>query len=78
MFEPTFGMYEIYSKIFQANVKTITYDDNLNLDYKNSYNRLIKTLFVIFANPNSPTGIIIEKKDVLSIIKKQKNITAML
>lgn len=70
---PTFGMYEIYSKIFQANVKTITYDDNLNLDYKKliqSINK--KTLFVIFANPNSPTGTIIEKKDVLSIIKKAK------
>lgn len=70
---PTFGMYEIYSKIFQSNVKKITYNNNLKLDYKKliqSINK--KTLFIIFANPNSPTGTIIEKKEVLTIIKKAK------
>tara|TARA_B100000029_G_C17607264_1_gene967857 strand:- start:8017 stop:9102 length:1086 start_codon:yes stop_codon:yes gene_type:complete len=70
---PTFGMYDVYCKIFQVKHTKISFDKNLNLHYEylmRSINK--KTSFIIFANPNSPTGTIIEDKKIISILKKAK------
>ncbi len=67
---PTYGMVDVYSKIFQANQKKINYDKNLNLNHTKlikSINK--KTNLVVLANPNSPTGTIIDQKILLKIIK---------
>ena len=67
---PTYGMVDVYSKLFQANQKKINYDKELNLDYTKllkSINK--KTNLVVLANPNSPTGTIIDQKKLLKIIK---------
>ncbi len=71
--DPTFGMYGVYSKIFRAKVTEINYDKKLNLNFSKllkSINK--KTSFVIFANPNSPTGTIIESNKILKIIHKAR------
>ena len=67
---PTYGMVDVYAKLFQANQKKINYDKELNLDYTKllkSINK--KTNLVVLANPNSPTGTIIDQKKLLKIIK---------
>ena len=66
-------MYGVYSKIFRAKVTEINFDKKLNLNFSKilkSINK--KTSFVIFANPNSPTGTIIEPNKVLKIINKAR------
>ena len=70
---PTFGMYDVYSKIFDTHQVKIGYDKNLKLDL----NKLIKSInsktsLILLANPNSPTGTIISDNCILKILKKAK------
>ena len=68
---PTFAMIDIYSKLFQLNQIKITYDKNLNLDVKKIIKNINKKIcLIVIANPNSPTGTIIEKKQLIEIINK--------
>ena len=71
---PTFGMVEVYTKIFGLKNIQIGYDRNLNLDIDKLFKNLKKNIsMVIIANPNSPTGTII-KPDILKkiIVKTYK------
>ena len=59
---PTYGMVDVYSKLFQAKQK-INYNSNLEIDLKEIFKSINKkTSLVIIANPNSPTGTIIKEK----------------
>ena len=67
---PTYGMVDVYSKLFQAKQIKINYDKNLVLDKTKLFKSINnKTNLVILANPNSPTGTIVDKKSILKIIK---------
>ncbi len=67
---PTYGMVDVYSKLFQAKQIKINYDKNLNLDKKRLFKSINnKTNLVILANPNSPTGTTIDEKSLLKVIK---------
>jgi histidinol-phosphate aminotransferase len=72
---PTFGMYDVYAKSFRTKQIKVNYNSNLELDI----NFLIKSIdkdisMIMMANPNSPTGTIIEEKFIKEIlIKAQKN-----
>ena len=67
---PTFAMVDIYSRIKKANQIKVHYDKNLNLDISKILNiiRKKKIALVIIANPNSPTGTVIEEKKLINII----------
>ena len=68
---PTFGMVDVYCKIFQTKQIKVGYDKNLSLDYKKIYNSISSDVsMIMIANPNSPTGTIIEQKKLLDIVKK--------
>ncbi len=68
---PTFAMVDIYCKIFQAKQIKITYDKNLKLNFENLYKSINRKIsLVIIANPNSPTGTILEKNLIEKIIIK--------
>ncbi len=68
---PAFAMYYVYSKIYRANLVEVHYDENLTLDYDAFMNAItVKTKLIAIANPNSPTGTIIEKDILLSIIER--------
>ena len=71
-------MYNVYSKIFRAKVTNVNFDSKLNINYSKMINSINKTSFIIFANPNSPTGTIIESKKIFKIIQKRNKITVML
>ena len=76
---PTYGMVDIYSKLFQAKQKKINFDKNLNLDQKKLFKSINeKTNLVILANPNSPTGTIIDEKILLKVIKLCKKFNSFL
>jgi histidinol-phosphate aminotransferase len=63
--DPTYAMYEVFGELFQVDITKIPYDKSLNLDLNNILEQFTKkTKLVILANPNSPTGTIIQS-DVL-------------
>ncbi len=71
--EPTFAMTNIYCKLANLKIIKIKYDNNLNLDLKKLFKNINKNLrLVILSNPNSPTGTIIDKKDIKKILEKTK------
>lgn len=62
---PTYGMVEVYSKIFNFKLNRIHEDDNFDkLVFKN------KPKIVYIANPNSPSGNLINTKRLFAILKK--------
>lgn len=69
--EPTFGMVNVYCDIYNLKKIKIGYSNNLELNLNKLLSNISKKIsLVIIANPNSPTGTIIEKIDMLKIIKK--------
>lgn len=71
---PTFGMYDVYSKIYKVNQIKINFDKNLILDFVKLINSIDKkTNLIMLANPNSPTGTIISEENILKILKKAKS-----
>lgn len=77
---PTFAMVDIYAKIFKAKQLQITYDEKLNLNLNKIFENLKKKVsLLILANPNSPTGTIINEENIIEILKiAKKNKTAVL
>lgn len=69
--EPTFGMVDAYSKLYKIKKISILYDKNLQINSNKFLKKIKRNIsLIIIANPNSPTGTIIEKKSLLQIIKK--------
>jgi len=70
---PTFAMIDIYIKFFKAKQIKIKYDHNLRLNYEKLINSInSKISLIVFANPNSPTGTILNHEQVYSILQKAK------
>ena len=72
--EPTFAMYDIYPKIYDLKHLKVNYEfskkaPNLNLQELFKKIEIEKPNLICIANPNSPTGTIIEKKNILKLIK---------
>lgn len=81
---PTFAMYPVYCKIYGANQKTIDYIRKDNKPYIslneiiNQINKIKPKLFCL-ANPDSPTGNLFNKKELIKIIQCcKKNNTIIL
>lgn len=67
---PTYAMYYVYSQMFGAKLKKIRYDRNLDLNYRSIIDAMSKrTKLICIANPNSPTGTVIPKRDLLDIVR---------
>lgn len=67
---PTYGMIDVYCKTHKFTLKKI-YENKINTFLSK---KIIskKTLFVYFANPNSPSGKLFSKNIILSILKKAR------
>ena len=77
--EPTFAMYSIYPKVFKSEDLFVEFEKNKNgINFNlNKFFQLIikkKPRLICIANPNSPTGTIIKKKDILRVLKLAKKI----
>ena len=71
--DPTFGMLEVYSKLY--NIKKIKIGYNKN--FSPNLTKLLKSInskisLIVLANPNSPTGTILKFEKIIEIIKKAK------
>lgn len=73
--EPTFGMVNVYCKVYNLRSFKIGYDKNLELNYNKLIKKISKSIsLVILANPNSPTGTIIKKKLMIKVLNKCKKL----
>ena len=70
MFLRNFIIYRIYSKIYGAKIKYAK-EKNFKISIDNILSKVTKKTKIVFlANPNNPTGTIINKKELLRLRKK--------
>ena len=65
-FFPTYGMIEIYSKIYKLKITKI-----LDREIQNSFKKksIKNSAFIYFANPNQPSGTIIPHKKMVEFLR---------
>jgi len=68
--EPTFPMYRYYAEIYDARIFVLRYGTEMEFPLEGVISALRKKPRVLFiANPNNPTGTLLQKKELLSILK---------
>ena len=71
--EFSFIIYRIYSKIYGAKIKYAK-EKNYKISINNILSKVTKRTKIVFlANPNNPTGTIVDKKDLLRLRKKLRS-----
>ena len=71
LLSPTYAMFYVYSDMFQADLTEIKFDENLEVS-TSAISGLIETIkpkLICIANPNSPTGTVIQMEGLKKIIK---------
>lgn len=73
--KPTFGMIDVYCKVYNLKQIQIDYNKKLELNYKKIFKNISKNIsLIILANPNSPTGTAIKHEIMLKILKKSNKL----
>ena len=74
---PTYGMIDVYSKVYKAYLYKIKRKPN-KFNHNDYFKKNIKWIYI--ANPNQPDGEIISLNNIIKIIKKakKKNITVVI
>lgn len=69
--DPTYAMYEIYANLFNANLIKISYADDLSFSVSDLFSSVdSSTKLVALANPNSPTGTIVCRDEIIDLIER--------
>lgn len=67
--DPTYAMYEVYANLFNAKLTKIPYSENLSFSIKDMIAAIDdSTKLVALANPNSPTGTIVSRDEIIDLI----------
>lgn len=76
---PTFPMFRFYAEVAGVKVREILYNKDLSFPTSKVIDALNeKTKIVVIVNPNSPTGTLVDERDIIKIIKKAKNSIVLL
>jgi histidinol-phosphate aminotransferase len=68
--EPTFPMYRYYAEIYGARISVLRYGNEMEFPLESVISALRKKPRVLFiANPNNPTGTLLQEKALRSILK---------
>lgn len=71
--DPTYAMYDIYIKMFGAKKISIGFDEDFRIDRKKLLGVIFrKPRLIALANPNSPTGTVLEPDFLIELIRKAK------
>ncbi|MDD4979818.1 MAG: histidinol-phosphate transaminase [Candidatus Omnitrophica bacterium] len=71
---PTFAMYPVYCQMFEAKPVILDYKNDMSFPVKEFMNVLSRDIrLAVVVNPNNPTGSVLEKGDLIEIIKKAAN-----
>ena len=77
---PTYAMYYVYCEMFGGVARKIGYENDFSLSVKKIKDAInAKTALICIANPNSPTGTIIERKELIDLISyaKEKGVVVL-
>jgi len=68
--DPTYAMYEIYADLFNAKLTKVPYTENLSFSIRDMIALIGDTTkLVALANPNSPTGTIVSRHEIIDLIR---------
>jgi histidinol-phosphate aminotransferase len=72
--EPTFDMYRFFSELAGARIITLRYDDEMNFPVADVVEKLrgsssTRPRVLFIANPNNPTGTLVQPKDLRRILR---------
>ncbi|MHC9543662.1 MAG: histidinol-phosphate transaminase [Vulcanimicrobiota bacterium] len=69
--DPTFAMYPVYCKMFEAEIVNAEYDEHFCFPFENFIKKIDKTIkMAVIVNPHNPTGSIIEPDYLLAVMKR--------
>lgn len=69
--DPTFAMYSIYCKMFNARAVTVEYKPDLSFPKGEFLDKISKDIKIaVVVNPNNPTGSDLPKSDLITILNK--------
>jgi len=67
--DPTYAMYGVYANLFEARPVTIPFGADLTFSMKHVRNAINdRTKLIALANPNSPTGCVIDQTEILELV----------
>ena len=73
-YNPTFSMPALYAKLVGAKPKTIKYDEKFVFDIEKFSNNISQnTKLAYIATPNNPTGEIVSRSEIETLLKKHSN-----
>ncbi|MBN1156706.1 histidinol-phosphate transaminase [Candidatus Woesearchaeota archaeon] len=68
---PTFPLFKFYSQVAGVRIKEILYNKDLSFPKEKILESIgKKTKIMVIVNPNSPTGTMVEEKDIVEIARK--------
>ncbi len=77
--DPTYAMYEVYARMFGARPRLIPFDAELQLDAEELLESVDQRVrLVMIANPNQPTGTLLDQKVLLKLIQRATDVGALL
>jgi histidinol-phosphate aminotransferase len=76
--EPTYGMYSVCAEINNVKVQSVSLNENFELQSQLVLNALSASTKIIFlCSPNNPTGNLLNKEEIISILKTYDGIVVI-
>ena len=69
----TYSFYKVWAKMYNINTKIIPLTENFEIDKNDYINLKDQVKGIIITNPNAPTGIMLNKEDIISIVEANKD-----
>ena len=78
--EPSYGLYEVFAAKCGGRLEGVTFDEHLNVDVEVLVARIIEEspTLVVIANPNQPTGTILDEVKLQRLAEATKSVGAVL
>jgi histidinol-phosphate aminotransferase len=68
---PTYSMYEVYASATEARIVTVPAGEDFKFPFERMVNAITpQTKLIAIANPNSPTGSVVSREQIVSIIER--------
>jgi len=79
MLDPSYAMYKVYAKMFQAQAVQVSFTSDLEVDTKQLVESITPGVrLVMIANPNQPTGTLIDENILLRMASRAGRVRALL